>query len=301
MLFGHPLSTKSQSLEPLWHHTTYILISSYRALTAQLEADLPFPGKEGSKTAQDRKVGPKKNQNGGSAQGNTPQHVELRKILTRFRQVLSSEDTFYRSLISRLVSFYQLQPLARDYVTSLSIGISEHVDEGPPGNTHTAYAPDMGPEEKREKLSLVYKALVCLGDLERYREQYEDRSRKEMREGRVNVTKLAERFAKATNYYEVARSLIPHDGSAFNQLAVISTYVNDDFLCVYFYFRALAVKQAFKNIEEIMDKFLKKVFEKWVIKSQKETKDESEGEKDEVARFKADILVLSAIVFRRSG
>ena len=195
LLFGHPLSTYSQSLEPMWHQTSYLLISAYRASTARLESELPFGGAGG----------------GGNRkrQANNPQIIELKKVLTRFRQCLSSEDTFYRALITRLVNFYQLQRLARDQLRLVTIPISDEVEGGGPDH---GLAPDMGPEGKREKLGLIYKALICLGDLERYKEQYEDRVNREAREGKLSLSKLQERYNKAWSYYEVARALVPDDG-----------------------------------------------------------------------------------------
>mgnify|MGYP002718884119 CR=1 FL=1 len=281
LLFGHPLSTHAQSLEPLWHHTTYSLISTYRALTANLEAQLP-PSNGGRKK-----------------QGSV--HAELKKVLTRFRQLLGSEDTFYRSLISRLVGFYQLQPLTREYLSAVTIGVP---DEVPNGGPEEGLAPRMSFDERKEKLGLVYKALICLGDLERYKEQYDDKTRREVRDGKGGPqTKIQDRFGKAWTYYEVARSLVPDDGSAFNQLAVISTYLGDEFLCVYYYFRALSVKNAFKNIQEILDKFLRKVFERWIGKMQRRRRDDGQSGREEEERpeVEEDVLLLVAILYRRSG
>lgn len=290
LLFGHPLSTHAQSLEPLWHHTTYTLISAYRAVTANLEAALPP-----STTTN----GPNRKRNnnsshGGNGNGNSnsrQEHVELKKVLTRFRQVLISEDLFYRSLITRLVGFYQLQSLTEGYLSAVSIGVPEQVMNGGPEH---GLAPAMGYEEKKDKVGLVYKALVCLGDLERYRVSYDDNTRRQEREGRSELGKAAqEKFSKAWTYYEVARSLVPDDGSAFNQLAVVSTYGQDEFLCVYYYFRALAVKSSFKNINEILEKFLRKIYERWAGRTQR-------GEEVEEG-VRAELLVLVAILYRRSG
>ena len=221
-------------------------------------------------------------------------------MLTRFRLVLASEDTFYRSLVSRLVGFYQLQSLTREYLSAVTIGVPEEVPNGGP---EEGLSPRMSSEERKEKLGLVYKALICLGDLERYREQYDDKNRREAREGKLGQsTKNSERFNKAWTYYEVARSMIPDDGSAFNQLAVISTYLNDDFLCVYYYIRAMAVKSSFKNIHEILDKFLRKVFERWLGKMQRRREDDQSGEEEvEKAPVEKDVLLLVAILFRRNG
>lgn len=293
LLFGHPLSTHAQSLEPLWANTTYSLISSYRAITATHEAALPPSSGPGS-----------------ARRKPTAAHNELKKVLTRFRQVLSSEDTFYRDLISRLVGFYQLQPLAREYLAAVSIGCPSVIENGNGGVEH-GLAPPMSADERREKLGLVYKALICLGDLERYKEQYDERTRREAREGRpAQPMQLQEKYGKAWTYYEVARALMPDDGSAFNQLAVISTYVGDEFCCVYYYFRAMAVRMAFKNIGQILDKFLGKLYERWAARvvrrrqglpGQDGEEQEPEESLDVTGEMKRDLLVLAAILFRRQG
>ena len=291
LLFGHPLSTHAQSLEPLWANTTYSLISSYRAITSAHEAALP-----------------PNNGPGSGRRKPTAAHNELKKVLTRFRQVLSSEDTFYRDLISRLVGFYQLQPLAREYLSAVSIGCPNVIENGNGGVEH-GLAPPMSADERREKLGLVYKALICLGDLERYKEQYDERARREAREGRP-AAQLQEKYGKAWTYYEVARALVPDDGSAFNQLAVISTYVGDDFCCVYYYFRAMAVRIAFKNIGQILDKFLGKLYERWAARivrrrqglpGQEGEEQDSEEMLDATGEMKRDLLVLAAILYRRQG
>lgn len=189
------------------------------------------------------------------------------------------------------MGFYQLQPLTEGYLSAVSIAVPEQVING--GSEH-GLAPMMSYEEKKDKVGLVYKALICLGDLERYRVQYDDNTRRQVREGRPDTGKSAsDKFGKAWTYYEVARALVPDDGSAFNQLAVVSTYAQDEFLCVYYYFRALAVKSSFKNINEILDKFLRKTYERWAGGIQ-------QGEKvDEGIR--SDLLVLVAILYRSHG
>jgi hypothetical protein len=154
-------------------------------------------------------------------------------------------------------------------------------------------------EEKKDKLGLVYKALVCLGDLERYRVQYDDNTRRHAREGRTDIKSNGEKYGKSWTYYEVARSLNPDDGSAFNQLAVISTYSQDDFLCMYYYLRALAVKTAFKNIAEILDKYVRKIHERWMGKMQR-LRDGAEAEQGDFDT-KSTLLILVAILYRRSG
>jgi hypothetical protein len=66
-------------------------------------------------------------------------------------------------------------------------------------------------EVGKEKVGLVFKALVCLGDIERYRVQYDEKVRRELREGK-DAMGGREVFVKAWGYYEAARGLNPDDG-----------------------------------------------------------------------------------------
>ena len=189
IIFTHPLSSYAQSLDGLWHNTTYSLIAAFRELIARTESTIP-PQQPG------RRVKP---------QTSGPQ-FELKKELMRFRQALSSEEAFYRGLLGRITAFYQLQGLAREHLVSVGIPVQDGM-EGDQG-----LAPAMGIEEKREKLALVYKGLICLGDLERYKEQYSDRVRRE-RDGRERPGRDQDDYARAKMYYEVARGLVPDDGT----------------------------------------------------------------------------------------
>lgn len=189
VLFQHPLSPHAQSIDSLWFNTTYSLIAEYRAVVARIEAALPPPGAR---------------RNGGKSGGGDPV-ADLRRTLARFRSLLGSEDTFYRSLISRIVGFYRLQDRVRDHISLVGIPIPNEAAENDP-----SLAPPMSREESEKKVAMVYKGLVYLGDLERYKEQYSDKARREAREGAV--PRDAERYARSITFYEVARGLQPDNG-----------------------------------------------------------------------------------------
>lgn len=149
LLFNHPLSTYSQSIDHLWLDTSYTLIMAYREAISRLEST---------------------------------DKQQLRKALTRFRQALSSEDTFYRTLLTRLIAYYQLQPLVREIPVATTSAGPEHA-------TLTS-------EQKETKIGLIYKVLICQGDLERYKEQYGEKRE----------------YKKAKSFYELARRLQPDQG-----------------------------------------------------------------------------------------
>lgn len=182
-MFHHVHSPLALSLESLWVHTTYTLITSFRSHAAQGD----------------------------------------QRIVTRFRQFLLSEEAWYRQLVGRICKAFGLKALVEDGLALVDIRVK---DEG---------------EQDPQKVSLIYKALVCLGDIERYKAQYPRSD-----------------FDRARAYYDAARIVNPHDGAAFNQLAVIATYTGDDFSCIYYYFRSLQTKVPFKGANDILAKFLAK-------------------------------------------
>lgn len=125
-------------------------------------------------------------------------------------------------MVSRLVRYFGLEQLCSDALAGVGLGST-----GLPGSTnprgvdagladsHGAATTEFSDEEKKDKVALVYKALICLGDIERYKEQYSDGYRREKIGGvRQKGDEVEERFGKARGYYDVARSLIPDDGES---------------------------------------------------------------------------------------
>ncbi|WVF66309.1 hypothetical protein IAT40_001049 [Kwoniella sp. CBS 6097] len=307
ILFAHSLSPYAQSLDQIWHHTSYLLIAAYRDMIANIERTLPPPNAQPSGS---------KSRRGGDRSGNSSKDErsqvasDLKKAATRFRQALSTEETFYKSLIARIVNFHNLIQVGdtASYLAEAKIPLGDNNDDDVKENLGTD-------QEKRDKLALVCKGLICLGDLERYKEQYKEPSKS--RRGRSNQGQGGvrdqdeEKFGAAKRYYEIARGLQPDDGSAFNQLAVISTYQSNDFCTTYYYFRALAIRNAFKGADGILHKFFGKTFERWRARNkEKITKDEDESGgndeegrvgRDEVQVWKEELVVLVGILYLKAG
>jgi hypothetical protein len=294
VLFQHPLSPHAQSIDPLWFSTTYSLIQAYRDAVARIEAALPEGGSG------------RRGKNGGN--GNSDAAADLRRTLARFRTLLGAEDAFYRSLVSRLVAFYRLQDRTREHLALVSISVDDATEHG----DDPSLAPPLSREESEKKLAMVYKGLVFVGDLERYKEQYSDRARRELRDGVPRRPRDADRYARAILFYEVARGLQPDFGElcslalltplgqAFNQLAVINQYVGDNFHCTYHYFRALAVRQPFPSGLANLERVLKKTFDQW--RSQRHAREEDKEETvDDTSAFKRDLLIILAIQFVHAG
>ncbi len=272
VLFQHPLSPHAQTLDSLWLGTTYTLIQAYRDVVGRIEASLP----------------PRKGKDS----------ADLRRTLARFRQALGAEDAFYRSLIGRIVAFYRLQERAADHLAMAGVPVPE-ADEG------EGLAPPLSREEAEKKVGLVYKGLICLGDLERYKEQYSEKARRDARDG---LPPRDAKFERAVMYYEIGRGLQPDNGElgrlgeltagmAFNQLAVIDGYLGDNFHCTYHYFRALAVRQPFPGGEANLERVLKRAFDRWRVSRHEGTTSPA----DDLEAFRRDLLVICAILFLKAS
>lgn len=81
-----------------------------------------------------------------------------------------------------------------------------------------------------------HRFLVCLGDLSRYMELCK----------KPDVQK----WAVAATYYLEATMVWPHSGNPQNQLALLATYIGDDFLALYHCIRSLAVKEPFPDARD---------------------------------------------------
>ncbi len=93
----------------------------------------------------------------------------------------------------------------------------------------------------KEHISRTY---IFMGDLERYRELYN-------RSG-------SKTWDKAKLWYEMAIGLVPSNGAAHNQLAVVAMYTKQECVAAYQYTRSLMVSDPFKTAEMNLKNVYKK-------------------------------------------
>ncbi|ESQ34032.1 hypothetical protein EUTSA_v10006751mg [Eutrema salsugineum] len=91
---------------------------------------------------------------------------------------------------------------------------------------------EKGERDSQRSRFLCHRFYICLGDLERYKEQY------------LKTHEHPNWSTAATHYLEASKSW-PDSGNPHNQLAVLATYVGDEFLALYHCVRSLAVKEPF--------------------------------------------------------
>lgn len=139
----------------------------------------------------------------------------VHKVLASFKSFLSEAKGFYHELILKLRAKHGLP---QDFFSTEEINCSNNQKS----------AADL----KRCQLS-CHRCLIYLGDLARYKELHGDA------DGQNHD------WSVAANYYLKAVSFWPASGNPHNQLAVLATYVGDELLAVYRYFRSLAVEMPF--------------------------------------------------------
>ncbi|KAF8688627.1 Telomerase activating protein Est1, partial [Rhizoctonia solani] len=315
ILFGFPFARQAQAVDQsLWSDTSYALIAQYRARIDPIRASPP-----GNKNA-----------------------VENRKMLQKFLAFLGAEGTFWSGIVSRLVRIHGLTE-ANGAMVALGMNIVEfenreslarqgQIDMAPAAleDNPTPTHPPPSHEHRSNKLLVVFRALIYLGDIARYREQYgthpnkanSEPSTKRSRGGRRGkgggAEKLNEKpFSKAEAFYVQARLLLPDYGNPFNQLAIVHSYQHDFFGAALNYYRALCVRKPFPTAQDNLIRSLAKCLEvdreMWRERREQEASGDDSGKgkskaepagkpsadndasKDLESRFKQDVVLLHAL------
>ncbi|XP_010108172.2 protein SMG7L [Morus notabilis] len=133
-----------------------------------------------------------------------------------FKLFLSEAAEFYQNLIVKIRKCYGLPEESSFYKKS---GISNSFE----------------PKKIKKCQFLCHRFLVCLGDLARYKEQNE----------KPDVHN--HKWSMAASHYMEATAIWPDSGNPQNQLAVLATYIGDEFLALYHCIRSLAVKEPFPD------------------------------------------------------
>ncbi|GJZ31798.1 protein SMG7L isoform X1 [Tanacetum coccineum] len=137
-----------------------------------------------------------------------------------FRLFLSEVADFYKDLITK---FRKSCGLLEHTVCTKKSGGSVSVDSAHSQLCHY----------------VCHRFLVCLGDVSRYMELCKKPD--------------AQKWGVAATFYLEAASVWPHSGNPQNQLALLATYIGDEFLALYHCIRSLAVKEPFPDaLDNIM-------------------------------------------------
>ncbi|KAJ3861237.1 hypothetical protein EV359DRAFT_47595 [Lentinula novae-zelandiae] len=277
--------------------TSYIFISEYKQRLTRIERAIQRSA-QGQQSNTQSRHGP----------------VEYRKLLQRFRQFLAEEDKFWTQFVIRYHRSFELIE-AHDTLVTLGI-LSEDAgarDEITPNNgrnhfqfpTSTFFPPPTA-ELRESRLTILSKALVCLGDIARYREQYNeaggrskvgpnDGARKNKRGNSNSDIPRPRNFEKARTCYEQAKFLTPHDGNPSHQLAIIASYEKDSFTSLVHYYRSLCVTHPYETASENMLSLLSKALEHRNTAGRDIPSDLAHVPKVQIEEFKRKIVVLHAL------
>ncbi|KAI9198264.1 hypothetical protein LWI28_012754 [Acer negundo] len=135
-----------------------------------------------------------------------------------FKLFLLEAMEFYQNLMAKVKRCYGIQEECYLYEGG---GISNAVE----------------PNKLQKCQFLCHRFLVCLGDLARYKEQYEKFGAQD------------QNWSVAATYYLEATKIWPDSGNPQNQLAVLAFYVGDELAALYHCVRSLAVKEPFPDAE----------------------------------------------------
>lgn len=168
-----------------------------------------------------RKTMKKSSGNGESIKLVTTQNVgnvqrSDNKGIAGFTSFLSEATEFYQNLV---VKIRKCNRLPEDTLFNKQSGSSTSIE----------------PKKMQKCQFLCHRFLVCLGDLARYKEQYE------------KPDDQNHNWSVAASHYLKATMIWPDSGNPQNQLAVLATYVGDEFLALYHCVRSLAVKEPFPD------------------------------------------------------
>uniref|UniRef100_A0A8H7XU36 Protein SMG7 n=1 Tax=Psilocybe cubensis TaxID=181762 RepID=A0A8H7XU36_PSICU len=328
LLLVHPDAKESKDVENhLWMQTSYAFISSYKQSIAALDRSTQNNQRHQQQQQQQGQRPPPPRQN---------HDVERRKLVQRFRQFLADEEKFWTQLVLRLRRLFDLREahpalvalglLEADNVAASSIPEVSETRDGvmhgasgrnhfqfPPEDPSVSFAPTTA-EEREGRLAILSKALICLGDIARYRELYNEsngkraghedggsgRRGRNRRGGGPDLPPRPRNYDKARQCYEQARLLVPYEGNPSHQLAILSSYQKDSFASLIHYYRALCVSQPYDTAAENLGTVLSKALEMWRQRTKRErdkngTNDMQLPPRVRVELFKERVVVLHAL------
>lgn len=263
----------------------------------------------------DQRIEEASNTNGPRREGHITPHVEYRRVLDRFRQFLSGEEKFWVQLLLKYQRQFDLTEAVQALKALDLLTDQERTERTEPGRSIFPESEEITPtptSQKEGRLAIFTKLLVYLGDILRYKEQYNEAggrpragheggpARRPARGGRragiPDSPARPRNYYRALGAYKQARLLSPDDGKASHQLAIIASYSRDSFTCLLQYYRALCIRQPYEPASQNIVKVLKKALDEY--KEKKENRDENfepSNPPQKIERLKDWIVILHAL------
>lgn len=302
--------------------TSYSIISNYKQRISALDRQIFGPPRQ-AQQQQQRPPPPQRNV------------VEYRKLLQRFRQFLAEEEKFWTQVIVRLQRNFVIEN-AQPALQALGFLTEQEPppqDPNSPRRNQFQFPPEsdevltdllpINTSQRESRVAIFSKVLVCLGDIARYKEQYNESGGRPRaghedgppavppnrggRGGRrggappaLPVLARMRTYDRAVLCYEQSRLLTPHDGNPSHQLAIISSYKREPFQSLTHYYRALCVRQPYEPASENMGSVLHRSLEQWKGKQAKDfnpdisPSETLESPRVRVITFQEKIIILHA-------
>ena len=102
-------------------------------------------------------------------------------------------------------------------------------------------------------------------------------------------------YSRARVIYEQARLLLPNDGNASHQLAILSSYQKDSFRSLLHYYRALCVQHPYDTASDNLNTVLKKSLDQYRVSKANQGDDSQAVQKIRVDRFLELVVVLHGL------
>ncbi|XP_050369105.1 nonsense-mediated mRNA decay factor SMG7 [Argentina anserina] len=147
----------------------------------------------------------------------------IAKIRLQFKTFLSEATGFYHDLIVKIRAKY-----------GLPLGYFSEDSE----NRIVMDKDGKKSADVKKGLISCHRCLIYLGDLARYKGLYGEGDSK------------TREYAAASSYYLQAASCLPSSGNPHHQLAILASYLGDEVVTVYRYFRSLAVDNPFSTARD---------------------------------------------------
>lgn len=159
----------------------------------------------------------------------------------QFRVFLTDTTGFYMKLILKLFAIHGLKAMEAAFFRAFRTEIV------PLSTVEKAALPPAGrsAEEKEGAAQAIFRLLIFLGDLARYRTFYLGLQRPE--------------YSVALHFYRMASFFSPDWGNPHNQIAVIATYRNDDFDAVHSYLWSIVVARPFPTSKDNIGILLRRI------------------------------------------
>ena len=273
-------------------HTSHAPINQYKKRLAQIEKALRDSG--------DQKPGSKRQQHGP---------VEHRKLVHRYRQYLAGEEKFWMQLIARVHEQFAIHE-ADQILANLSITSIDDAQGSRPSHFQfpappEGFSPPSDPVERAGHIATMAKALVCLGDLARYRElaadsgprRQDDTSKRAGRSNRgkqpaISVDAAPKTLDRSRALYEAARALAPDDGNPPHQLAILALHKRDVFEGVVQNYRALCTRLPYETAAGNLTSILQRALKEYM--KARSTQSDPAPPKATAVTLKEDVVALHA-------